>query len=183
MSQTRVSRRYAEALLSAAEEQRKREVVAVDLRQIKSVVASSREFRLFLKSPVIKREKKRTIMESLFSDKIDPLTIRFLKLLAEKGREDVLAEIIGEYFSLEDERNGIMEVRVRSAVELSKEQATALQSRFEALTGKQIRIVQAKDGSLIGGVVARVGDTVFDGSIKRQLELLRDRFVRTPQNN
>jgi F-type H+-transporting ATPase subunit delta len=182
MSQTRIARRYAEALMMAAVEVKREDKVGADMRMIESAIVASHELRLFLKSPVIKREKKRTIIVEIFGGSIDTLTKDFLVLIAEKGREDALAEIITQYFRLDDERNGIVEVRVRSAIDLTKEQSENLKKRFETVTAKHVRLVPAKDTTLIGGVVARVGDTVYDGSVKRQLELLRDRFVHAPQN-
>jgi F-type H+-transporting ATPase subunit delta len=101
----------------------------------------------------------------------------FLQLLAQKGRESVLSEIIEEYFKLNDERLGIVNVRLSAAVELTKEQNDSLVKYFESATQKKIQIHAELDKNLIGGFTARVGDTVFDGSVRRQLELLRQRFV------
>ena len=78
---------------------------------------------------------------------------------------------------LQDDRQGIVNVVVRSASDFTAEQSGTLRNRLESYTRKQVRITFSLDKQLKGGFVARVGDTVFDGSIKRQLELLRQRFA------
>ena len=107
----------------------------------------------------------------------------FLNLLTEKGREDILPVIIQEFFHLRDEMLGIVTVEVKAATEFGKEQEAELQKRFEGYSKKKARITYSLDKQLKGGFVARIGDTVFDGSIKRQLELLREQFAEgTVQN-
>jgi F-type H+-transporting ATPase subunit delta len=100
-----------------------------------------------------------------------------LSLLIEKDREDVLPSIIEAFFQLQDEMLGIVHVRVTTAAELSQQQTEQLKQRFEAYSKKKVFIDQSVDKQLIGGFIARIGDTVFDGSVKQQLELLRERFA------
>jgi len=177
MTHQRVARRYALALMESALEAKILEAVSKDLRMMRDLMRSSAEFAAFLRSPVVKREKKGEIFVTLFSGKVQAMTSGFLKLLAEKGREELLPGIIGSFFLLRDEREGVMTVDVRSATELTPSQADQLTRRFEAITKKRIRLSQRVDASLKGGFVARVGDTVFDGSVSRQLEILRKRIT------
>ena len=177
MSQTRIAHRYAEALLEAAEDGKVLEKVVVDAQHLQSLIAASREFRLFLLSPVIKREKKETIFKELFGASVAPLTLRFLSLLAEKGREDALQNILQELSRLYDERRGIVTVQIKAASELSKQQNEVLIKHFRDYAKKDVRIDVALDRRLIGGFIARFGDTMFDGSVRRQLEVLRQKFV------
>ena len=177
MTNTRVARRYAEALIALAEEQKIIERVVQDLEILRSTARESKEFFLFLKSPVINKEKKREILDALFAKKLQPPTMLFIHLLAEKGREDVLLTIIEQFLVLRDDRLGIVPVDVKSATDLGKEQNAEMQRRFEGYTKKKVRISHKLEPDLKGGFVARVGDTVFDGSIKRQLELMREQFA------
>jgi F-type H+-transporting ATPase subunit delta len=177
MSQSRIARRYAEALITAAEEEKILDMVMKDVLALQSLIAASQEFRLLLHSPVIKREKKAVIFKELFSQKVTPLMLSFLLLLAEKGRENTLSEIVEEYFKLSDERLGVVKVHLASAVEFAKNQNDVLIKYFESFTKKKIRIYAEIDKNLIGGFIARIGDTVFDGSVRRQLEVLRQRLV------
>jgi len=177
MSVYRVARRYAEAALELAEEQKQGERLAEDLEILQKAIKESREFLAMLKSPVISKEKKRAVLTETFKPRFGALSFNFLSMILDKGREDLLGDIIGEYFKLRDDRLGIVTLDVRAATELSKSQQQAIVQRFEEITQKKIRVAFSIDKQLKGGFVARVGDTVYDGSIQRQLELLRDRFA------
>jgi F-type H+-transporting ATPase subunit delta len=183
MSAYRVARRYAEAAIGLAGEQKQGERLAGDLELIQKTMRESAEMQGFLKSPVISKDKKRAVLESLFKSKVGPLAFDFLNLLVEKGREDVLDAILVEFFKMRDEELGIMTLDLRAAVELTADQQKVIAKRFEEMTRKKIRIVFSVDKQLKGGFVARVGDTVYDGSITRQLELLRKRFAEGAGRN
>jgi F-type H+-transporting ATPase subunit delta len=177
MSVYRVARRYAEAALELAEEQKQGQRLAEDLEIIQKAMKESREFLAMLKSPVISKEKKRAVFTAAFKSRIGALSFNFLNMILDKGRENVLGDIISEYFKLRDDRLGIVTLDVRAATELSRSQQQAIVQRFEEITQKKIRVAFSIDKQLKGGFVARVGDTVYDGSVQRQLELLRDRFA------
>ena len=144
---------------------------------IRNIIKSSREFQLFLKNPVIRKEKKQQVLEVVFGKSIQPLTREFLQLLTEKGREEILPQIIDKFLQLRDIRLGTVGVDVKTAIELSKEQISQLEKWFEVYTKKKIQFNFNLDKQLIGGIVARVDDTMFDGSVKRQLELIRQRLI------
>jgi F-type H+-transporting ATPase subunit delta len=177
MSAYRVARRYAEAALELAEEQKQGERLAVDLDVVWKVMKESREFIALLKSPVISKDKKRALLAEIFRSKLSGFTFNFLNLIVDKGREDVLDDIIKEYYKLRDDRLGIVTLEVRAANDLTKDQQQTIVKRFEGITQKKIRVAFSIDKQLKGGFVARVGDTVYDGSVRRQLELLRERFA------
>lgn len=177
MSAYRVARRYAEAALELAEEQKQGERLAVDLDVVWKVMKESREFIALLKSPVISKDKKRALLAEIFRSKLSGFTFNFLNLIVDKGREDVLDDIIKEYYKLRDDRLGIVTLDVRAANDLTKDQQQTIVKRFEGITQKKIRVAFSIDKQLKGGFVARVGDTVYDGSVRRQLELLRERFA------
>jgi F-type H+-transporting ATPase subunit delta len=177
MANLRIANRYAEALLTTAEELHILKNVSDDLTLIQHIIQESREFQLFLKSPVIKKEKKQEVCKATFGHSVQPLTLRFLSLLIEKEREDAFPGIIEAFFRLQDEMLGIIHISVTSAAELSQQQTTQLQQRFEVYSKKKVFIDVSLDKQLIGGFIARMGDTVFDGSVKQQLKLLRKRFA------
>jgi F-type H+-transporting ATPase subunit delta len=177
MANLRIANRYAEALMTTAEELQILKKVSDDLTVIQHIIKESHEFLLFLKSPVIKKEKKQEVFKATFASSVQPLTIQFLSLLIEKEREDALPGIIEAFFRLQDEMLGIVHVHVRTAAELSQQQTSQLKQRFESYSKKKVYIDLSLDKQLIGGFIARIGDTVFDGSVKQQLELLRKRFA------
>jgi F-type H+-transporting ATPase subunit delta len=183
MSTYRVARRYAEAALELAEEQKKGERIAGDLELVAKAIRESREFLALLKSPVLTKEKKRTVISAVFKSRLSSFSLGFLNLVLDKGREDLLGDIIQEFFRLRDERLGIAVLEVRAATELTKTQQQAIVKRFEEITRKKVRASFSIDKDLKGGFVARVGDTVYDGSVQRQLQLLRERFAEGVGSN
>lgn len=183
MSAYRVARRYAEAAYGLAEEQKIGERFAADLAVIQETIMGSREFVAFLKSPVISGDRKRDVLSDLFKSRLSDFTFRVLNLLVEKGREELLGDIAAEYFRLRDDRQGLVKLDVRAAAEMNSDQQQAIVSRFESLTGKKVRAAFSIDTQLKGGFVARIGDTVYDGSLLRQLELLRERFAEGVSGN
>ncbi|MCI0707777.1 MAG: F0F1 ATP synthase subunit delta [Ignavibacteriae bacterium] len=183
MVSTRLTRRYAQALMETAEEQKQLDRVVQDLEMLQRTAKESKDFVIFLKSPVIKKERKKEIFAELLKGKVGSLTLEFLTLLCEKGREDIFPQLITQFFLLRDERLGIVHVEVKAATELSKEQFDNIQKRFENMTKKKVRISFNVDKYVKGGFVARVGDTVYDGSVQHQLELMRARFAEGAIHN
>ena len=177
MSHIRVARRYASALMSSANETNKLQQVSDDLSLIRQVIKDSKEFAAFLCSPVVKVDKKTEVLEELFASRVQPLTWEFIRLVALKRREEALEAIADEFFRLRDVQEKIVRVKVKSSTELSSDQTAKLIASFERLTGKNVRIAAAVDASLVGGFVARVGDTMYDGSVRHQLEVMRKRLA------
>lgn len=177
MTNVRVARRYAEALVELAEEGKNIDATIKDLKVLRESIKASRELLLFLRSPLINKSKKREIFLTIFEGKLQKSTIASIGFIALKGREELLPDIIDQFFSIWDERQGIVDADVRTASEFSGDQTAILRGKLEQYTRKKVRIKFGLDEHLIGGFIARVGDTVYDGSIKRQLELLRLRFT------
>ncbi len=176
MSNLRVAKRYASALMALTGEAKKPEAIADDLLTVQSTVKSSRELRSLLASPVVSKEKKKAVIAEIFGKKIGAAVNQYLAAIIEKRREDVLPEVLEQYFLLRDEQLGIVSVDVRSAVKFSAEQEKSLIRQLESYTQKKVRVSFSLDKILKGGFVAKVGDTTLDGSIRRQLELLRSRL-------
>jgi F-type H+-transporting ATPase subunit delta len=177
MKNTRVARRYAHALISSSTSDTSVDTLSRDLDLIGGTLAASRELRLLVASPVVKPEKKGAIFAALFGKSIGKETQAFLDLLIEKQREEHLPAIITEFNALCDLRRGIVNVHVVSAADLPSAQKQSLQKELGRITGKHVRLSTAVDAALRGGLVVRVGDTVLDASIRRQLEILRERFL------
>ncbi len=176
MSDTIVARRYAQALYEQARETRQVEQIDADVELIRQALADSRELVRLFESPVIPREKKQAVVDQLFGPRVQPLTLRFLTLLIEKEREGLFPAIVRAYRRLRDEQQGIVEARARVAHPLTEDEEKKLREALEALTGRRIRLQTEQDPSLLGGVVIRVGDTVYDGSVRHQLSTLREKL-------
>lgn len=171
-----VARRYAQALYEEAERALKTSAIDDDMELIRESLQNSDELRRFFRSPVIARGKKEDIVRELFTSRVDPLTHRFLEMLIRKQREDLFPRIARAYREMRDEHLGIVEVSARAAWELREEDRSELVEALRRLTGKEIRLETRVDSALIGGLVIRIGDTVYDGSVRHQLEQLRDKM-------
>lgn len=177
MKNVRVARRYAMALMTAATEQKNIDGTAGDLDMLGNLLRGSREFRLLIASPVVSPAKKKAVFKELLEKRIGGETLRFIHLLTAKGREPILPDVIEQFAILRDEKYGIVNVDVRSAVEFTEPQEKNLQSQLEKYTKKKVRVRFSLDKSIQGGLVVRIGDTVLDASVRHQLELLRERFI------
>ncbi len=157
-------------------ENKKPEAVAADLMTVKTAIDASRDLRMLLESPIIRADKKQQILTEIFKKKISELVRGYLLEIVAKGRERYLPDILTQYFELRDDQMGIVRVSVSTSVDFSPKQRKELEKQLEEFTKKKVSIVFSLDTSLRGGFVARVGDTVLDGSIRRQLELLKARL-------
>jgi len=174
---TKVAKRYAQALMDLADETRKLDIISRDLEIIEKMIDESKEFRLFLLSPIIPNERKKKIISSIFEKRVDAATLEFLLLLVNKNRENILADIVEAFYQLRDDKLGIVNVTVKTAVEFTRPQEDKLLRHLEEYTGKKVKIRFTIDKSVKGGFIVQIGDTVLDNSIRRQLELLRQKFT------
>jgi F-type H+-transporting ATPase subunit delta len=176
MKNVRVARRYAQALMSIADEQHSIDAIAADLEVIGAAIRGSRDLHLLIASPVIREGKKQAVFEELFGKHVGRVTRGFVTLLIQKHREVLLPEVVEQFSELRDEKQGILNVDVGGSTELSRAQEGDLVQRLEQHTGKKVRLHFAVDKAIKGGLVVRIGDTVLDASVRRQLERLRERF-------
>lgn len=177
MSTLIASRRYASALLSAAEEGNFLNQIVDELHVIKEVLEHSRGLVYALRSPLVKGDRKIHILEEIFKDSVGEKMFLFLRLVAHKKRAGLLPEIIDEFQILLDEKRGVINVDITSATALSDEQTAELVTKLAAFTGKEIRPRMAINEQFIGGVAVKIGDTIYDGSISHQLQMLRKSLV------
>jgi F-type H+-transporting ATPase subunit delta len=177
MSTVRIAQRFAPAIIDAIPDGTDRELFFRDLADVKSSVLKSRELLMFFQSPVISQKRKLEAIDALFAERVSAYVLNVLRFLVEREREEFVLEIIDAVFELHREREGILVTSVQSAVELSDSQRTALQSALERTSGKRVETQYGVDADLMGGLMVRLGDTVYDGSVRRQLRRLRDRFV------
>ena len=176
MSQRTVTRRYATALYEEADAAGGLAAVDDDVLMLRNNIESNRELSRFFESPVIPQEKKESILQELLEERVETLTLQFLRLLVQKDREILTKAILDQYQSLRDEQRGIVDAEVTVAQPLNDEDRTALVEALEEKTGKDVRLHLEENPDLIGGLVIRIGDRVFDGSVRSQLNALRDQL-------
>ena len=178
MSDLPVARRYAQALCEEAARKKRTEKIDQDMALIRESLDASGELVRFFESPIISREKKDTVVVALFQKRVDPLTLKFLRLLVEKRRETLFALVVQAYRALRDVQLGIISVEARTAQPLDEAEEKKLVQTLETMTKKRVRLQVTLAPDLIGGLIIRVGDTVYDGSVRNQLVTLRERLEK-----
>ena len=144
-----------------------------ELWAFEAALASSAELRNALLSPAVTPGRKRAVIGRL-ADKmgLSRIVRNFLRVLTDHRRSGALSEVVHSFDVLLDERLGFAQAEVSSARELNESQRAALTAELSRTTGKSVRAKFAVDPALIGGVVARLGSTVYDGSVRGQLDAL-----------
>ena len=170
--------RYAKALLDVlypAKAEKGRE----QLLQFASVLSQQQDARLLLENPTVSAERRKDLVNKIGETLALDVPVRnFLGLLVDRNRLDLLDEIVSTYEGLLDERLGVVRARITSALELEPRQRDEVVARLQALTGKKVRMEVFVDPSLIGGLVAQVGSTIYDGSIRQQLQAFRNNLTQ-----
>jgi F-type H+-transporting ATPase subunit delta len=147
--------------------------VRQDLRSFEEALAASTELSIALASPAVTRSRKRAVIGRLTQSLgISGVAKNFLLVLIDHRRTAELSGIIAAFERMVDERLGKLQVEVASARELKEQQQTALIRQLETMTGKKVLLNLKIDGDLVGGVVVRLGSTVYDGSVRGHLEAL-----------
>ena len=177
MANARIARRYAIALHDSAVEAGTDQQVHQDLKNIQEIIASSKELRIVLKSPVIQHWKKKAALKEIFAKSVSPMTANFVDLLTDKGREASLEEIVKVYNELYNEEKGLLPVEVTTAVTMENDLREKLVKNLEQRTQKRILPKFNVDPALKGGVVLKVGDMVMDGSLRHQLKKMYEELV------
>lgn len=169
-------RGYARALFSIAEAEEAAETVEEELFRFARTVEQESALRESLTDPALPVERKKAVLQEILGERASPHTISILGFLVEQGKARELTAIVDELVGLAAQRRRAAVAEVRAAVELTDKHKEDLTAALERATGKKVELRVIVDPSVIGGVVARVGDQVIDGSIRRRLELARDRL-------
>jgi F-type H+-transporting ATPase subunit delta len=175
-----VARRYARAFADVAGKGApdRLQKASDDLSLAAAVLASDPKFLHFFDHPSVPHADKVKAMGTVGKRaRLAPLTIRFLELLADRGRTGALPWIAREFAAIKDARLGIVPVETTTAVSLDAQEKKRLQEALEKLTGGTVRLTLNVDPTILGGARTRIGSKVYDGTLKRQLALLRDRLV------
>ncbi|GAV24191.1 ATP synthase subunit delta [Carboxydothermus islandicus] len=172
MKSLAVAKRYASALFELAREKGAIDTIAHDFEVLEKAIQETPDVKKVLDNPVLIPAAKKELLEKLFPD-FHPITKSFLKLLVDKRREVYLPEIIALFAEKLREERGEMLVEVESARELKGDLSNLIKDKLSKLSGKKVTLKVRTNPDLIGGIVVRVGNKVYDGSIKNQLYRLK----------
>ena len=170
-----IARRYAKALVQLAIEEGGVEKFHAELTAIDTVLADNRNLWVILVSPAYRIEAKLEMMRELIAKlELSATLANFLLLVLEKNRLNYLPQIVVSYGMFADELSGIVRPTITSAMPLDDSQVEQITGALAKSTGKKVVIKVEVDPALIGGVVTRIGDMAFDGSLKTQLTKIGD---------
>ncbi|MEI8256529.1 MAG: ATP synthase F1 subunit delta [Deltaproteobacteria bacterium] len=174
MSIQPVARRYAKALFELAVESSALEKFTAEIKSVADAVTQSPDLLAVLTNPAVLVHALKAIMEQI-ADRlgVSPVVKNAVLLITDHNRASALPRIAAALTELADESAGKLRADVSSAVPLTDAQYGKLTATLEKITGRKISLVKKTDPSLIGGVVTRIGDKVYDGSVKSRLEEIR----------
>ena len=170
-----VSSRYARALVEVVLEQKiDADVAREQLSSIAEAVRESVDLRRVWESPAVPAEQKRAVLDAIVGQMNAFKAIRnFMAVIIDHRRIPMLDDIVRQFAVELDAQLGFVEAEISSARQLSAEEKRELESQVERMTGKKVRARYASDPQLLGGVMVRVGSTIYDGSVRGQLEKMK----------
>ncbi len=174
----RIARVYAEALFRAAQQHKQQDEVLAELAAfVQDVLRQDPHFEAFLSSGAIGRHRKSEVIRSVFTNRASELFINALLVLNDHERLDLIRPIMLAYRELLEDRAGRMRVLVRSAAALPDDQLGRLQEELRDTYRKEPVLETEIDPELLGGVVVRIGDWVYDHSVRTELEAIRNQII------
>jgi F-type H+-transporting ATPase subunit delta len=176
MARDEAIRGYAQALFSVADAEEVLDEVEDELFRFARTLEQHPDLRAALTDIHLPPERKRAVLEEILGDRANPHTVNLLAFVVEQGRARELEAIVDGLAQLAAERRQSVVAEVRTAVPLDAARRSKLEKALQAATGKRIEMKVVVDPSVVGGVVVRVGDQVIDGSVRRRLELARERL-------
>jgi F-type H+-transporting ATPase subunit delta len=165
---------YAEALFRVVQAEGELDRVEDELFRFGKLLESNHELKQALSDKSIDRARRIKVLEELLSDTVSQHTLGLLSFVVEQGRARQLPQILAQLSDLAAEAKNSVVAEVRSAVPLDATQREALAKALSRATNKKVEVKVLVDPSVVGGVVAKVGDTIIDGTVKRRLEQLKE---------
>jgi F-type H+-transporting ATPase subunit delta len=177
MSNQASAKRYAKALLDVAIKEADPVTVERDLAAFADVFAAHEELRRSLTNPVVPVQAKRAVIDQLVA-RIEPVqpVVKLMRLLADRDRLELLPDLMNAYRERLMDHQNVVRAEVVSTIPLAQDRAALLQRQLGAVTGRTVNLETRVDPSILGGLVARVGTVVYDGSIATQLAKMKERL-------
>ena len=178
MAEAELTRGYAEALFRVLQAEGELDNVEDELFRFGKLLEANYDLKQALSDQALPSEQRAKVLDSLLSDKVSPHTLGLLQFIVNQGHARQLPEILSDLSDIAAETRNEAVAEVRTAMPLDEQQRTRLAEALSAATGKTVRIKALVDRSVLGGVYAKIGDTVIDGTVRRRLQQLKEQ-VRT----
>jgi len=175
---TRAAKRYALALFNNAVQAETLDAVEKDLATLLSLMQASAPLKAYWESPLVPSGKKRERVAELLGSELSGPTLAFLRLLADKRREDLLDAVIFEFRRQLDGSRKLARAEAVFAVQPTDAETAALVKSLEKRTGENVSLTVSVDPTILGGVVVRMRDHIIDGSVRGSLERVRERLLQ-----
>jgi F-type H+-transporting ATPase subunit delta len=178
LSAQTVARRYAAALADVAIARGEAREVQEELSDWESMIKDNSLLREVFSNPTVVYDQKQKLLTTLIGrTRVRPTTANFLQVLLRNQRITELGEINKRFAQVLDDRSGVVSAQVTTARSIPESSQEALRGRLKSLTGKDVRLSFRSDEELIGGMVTRIGSTIYDGSVRNQLLRAKERLA------
>ena len=178
MSVQTVARRYAAALADVVAERGEARQVQEELSAWELMIRNNAQLQEVFSNPTIPYDQKRKVLSALITrTRVRPVTANFLQVLLQNQRLTELGEVNKRFAQVLDERSGIVSAQVTTARPVPEGSQQSLREKLKQLTGKEVRLSFMTDEELIGGLVTRIGSTVYDGSVRTQLQQVKEKMA------
>ena len=171
--------RYTKALFELARGKQKTDLIFKDLQGVQETLQKNPKALAVFHNPAISKKEKKMLIEKIFLKTADALTCRFLAVLIEKNRFDLLETITRDYEHLLDEQNGLVKATVHTAHPLTHDLLSQLQKALERKIDKKVLLQIVNQPALLGGLKIQMGNLLIDGSLQTQLNELRTQLLGT----
>ena len=178
MRDHKVAARYAQALFEASKVEGGLEDVADSYAVLMEAFAGRSDLAIFMESPQVASQEKQQLIDSVLGERVEPVLLRFMHLLIDKNRIEFFRDIGEEFAQLVEQERGFRRAIVTTAIPLANDLATAMTGKLEDLTGSKIILEKKVDPAVIGGVCVTLGDKILDGTVRTNLELLRNHLEK-----
>ena len=170
---------YAEALFQVARAEEMLDRVEEELTRLNKSLDSNAELREFLSTPQITSEGKKSALAQIFGGKISPITLHWMNMVVDQGRQRRLSMIIEAFLTLTEEAREKVTAEVITAIPLPEDLAKRLEQELSKVTKKRVFLKPMVDDSILGGVIVKVQNKVIDGSVRHRLEEIKNEMIKT----
>jgi F-type H+-transporting ATPase subunit delta len=177
MSELRVAVRYARSLFDIAIEKNMLDKIEQDAQAFLSICKSNRDYENMLRSPIVHGDKKLSIIKAIFGSSLSDITYSFINIVIRKKREIVLKEIFEQFMEMYNERKGVINATVYTAVTVTDKIKEDIVRFLEKETNKKVELKSAVNQDILGGFVLQYEDKLIDASVASKLRLLRNHLI------